>query len=151
MSTTRSRDPYPLTWEIPLLILLLVATGAALGVHVARGVANLVTGHGWAWPTGTDQVVLSLPAVVTGNATAGLTTGATGASPALLWVSLVLVQLTLWVVMVIGGTYAYTRWRPGRTRGMATRAQAEQLLGLSRLRRNRAVIRPDLYGKEATR
>lgn len=151
MSTTRSRDPYPLTWEIPLLILLLVVTSAALGVHVARGGANLVTGHGWAWPTGTDQVVLSLPAVITGDATAGLATGATGASAVALWVSLVLVQLALCGGMVIGGTYAYTRWGPGRTRGMATRAQAEQLLGLSRLRRNRAIIRPDLYGKEATR
>lgn len=151
MSSTRPRDPYPLTWEIPLLILLLVVTSAALSVHVARGVANLATGHGWAWPTGTDQVVLSLPAVITGNATAGLATGATGASPVDLWVSLVLVQLALWVVMVISGAYAYTRWGPGRTRGMATRTEAEQLLGLSRLRRNRAIIRPDLHGKQTNR
>ena len=151
MSATRSKDPYPLTWEIPLGILILIATIAGLGVHVARAVANLATGHGWTWPPTTDEVVLSLPAVIGGDATAGLVPGATGASQGALWAALILVQTALLVVMTIGGVYGYTRWGPGRARGMATRAEAEQLLGLSRLRKNKATIRPDLYGKGATR
>jgi hypothetical protein len=39
------------------------------------------------------------------------------------------------------------RWGPGRTRGVATGAEAEQLLGVARLRRSRKIVRPDLYGK----
>ena len=151
MSATRSKDPYPLTWEIPLGILILIAAAAALGVHVARAVANLVTGHGWTWPPGSDELVLSLPAVIGGDATAGLVPGAGGASPGVLWAALIVVQLALLVGMTIGGIYSYTRWGPGRARGMATRAEAEQLLGLSRLRKNKAIIRPDLYGKGARR
>jgi hypothetical protein len=38
------------------------------------------------------------------------------------------------------------RWGPGRLRGMASRGEAERLLGVTRLRKVRAVVRPDLYG-----
>lgn len=151
MSATRSKDPYPWTWEIPLGILTLIATALALGVHLARAIANLLTGHGWTWPPTTDEVVLSLPAVIGGDATAGLTPGASGTSPGALWTALILVQTVLLIVMVVGGMYGYTRWGPGRTRGMATRAEAEQLLGLTRLHNNKAIIRPDLYSKKGLR
>ncbi len=151
MSATRTKDPYPLTWEIPLAILIAIAAVAAFGVHLARAIANLTTGHGWTWPPGSDELVLSLPAVIGGNSTAGLVTGTTGTTPGVLWAVLIIVQIVLLIVMTIGGIYAYTRWGPGRTRGMATRAEAEQLLGLSRLRKNKAIIRPDLYGKGVMR
>ena len=39
------------------------------------------------------------------------------------------------------------RWGPGRLRGMASRGEAERLLGVTRLRKVRAVVRPDLYRK----
>ena len=39
------------------------------------------------------------------------------------------------------------RWGPGRLRGMASRGEAERLLGVTRLRKVRSVVRPDLYGK----
>lgn len=151
MSANRSKDPYPWTWEIPVGILVLIATAVALGVHVARAIANLATGHGWTWPNVSDELVLSLPAVIGGDATAGLMPGAGGASPGALWAALIVVQTALLIAMVVGGIYSYTRWGPGRTRGMATRAEAEQLLGLSRLRKNKTLIRPDLYGKGTPR
>jgi hypothetical protein len=37
------------------------------------------------------------------------------------------------------------RWGPGRLRGMASRGEAERLLGVTRLRKVRSVVRPDLY------
>jgi hypothetical protein len=37
------------------------------------------------------------------------------------------------------------RWGPGRIHGMASPGQADRLLGQARLRRNAAVIRPDLH------
>lgn len=43
------------------------------------------------------------------------------------------------------------RWGPRRVRSMATRAQAEQMLGRTRLRKASAVVRPDLYGKDRNR
>ena len=39
------------------------------------------------------------------------------------------------------------RWGPARMKGMASRGEAERLLGVTRLRKVRAVVRPDLYGK----
>ena len=43
------------------------------------------------------------------------------------------------------------RWGPHRVQGMATRAEAEQMLGRTRLRKASAVVRPDLYGKQRSR
>ena len=45
--------------------------------------------------------------------------------------------------------WAYQRWGPGRMRGMATAAEAEKLLGVTRLRKVAGILRPDLYGKHA--
>jgi hypothetical protein len=39
------------------------------------------------------------------------------------------------------------RWGPGRLRGMASRGEAERLLGVTRQRKVRSVVRPNLYGK----
>jgi hypothetical protein len=38
-------------------------------------------------------------------------------------------------------------WGPARMKGMASSVEAVRLLGITRLRKNRAVVRPDLYGK----
>ena len=51
---------------------------------------------------------------------------------------------TVWL-----GAWAYQRWGPGRMRGMATAAEAEKLLGVTRLRKVGGIVRPDLYGKHA--
>ena len=49
--------------------------------------------------------------------------------------------------LLAGCGWLVWRIRGGGFKGMATPGQAEQLLGLGRLRRNRALIRPDLYPK----
>jgi len=56
-----------------------------------------------------------------------------------------LLSATIWV-----GVWAYQRWGPGRMRGMATAAEAEKILGVTRLRKVAGIVRPDLYGKHAT-
>src|SRR5205085_682312 len=56
-----------------------------------------------------------------------------------------LLTATTWV-----GLHLYHRWGPGRIRGMATAAEAEKLLGVTRLRKVADIVRPDLYGKHAT-
>ena len=54
----------------------------------------------------------------------------------------------LLVVAAVGWAvkFGLDRWGPARLRGMATAAEAEVLLGRTRLRRHAKVIRPDLYG-----
>lgn len=59
-------------------------------------------------------------------------------------------ELALLAVTAWASTIAYARWGPGRVRGMATKTEAEELLGLRRLRKNRAVVRPDLYPSNTT-
>ncbi|HRI97584.1 MAG TPA: hypothetical protein PLZ93_18335, partial [Nocardioides sp.] len=56
-----------------------------------------------------------------------------------------LLTATIWV-----GVWAHQRWGPGRMRGMATAAEAEKLLGVTRLRKVAGILRPDLYGKHTT-
>ena len=51
----------------------------------------------------------------------------------------------------VGGVLFWRYHRPADARrGMATRAEAEQVLGFSRLRSTKAIIRPDLHGPHAT-
>lgn len=56
------------------------------------------------------------------------------------------------VVVALGcvAIYVLRRWGPGRIQGMATASEAEQLLGVARLRKVADIVRPDLYGKHAS-
>ena len=66
-----------------------------------------------------------------------------------LWGCLVVTELLLlagcgWVC-----ARGYQRWGPGRMMGMATAAEAETLLGITRLRKVAKYVRPDLHGRPA--
>ena len=148
LQTERRHDPYPITWEIPVGALTATIITAALGIHLGRAIANWTAGAGWTWPTGRG-LFSSLPAVLAGSATAGLTTPlATPAAPAVVTGWIVVTEVLLLVGLGIAAVIAMGRWGPGRMRGMATAAQAEATLGLSRLRRVRSIIRPDLHPTE---
>ena len=58
---------------------------------------------------------------------------------------IVVTELAIVVISLLVLKIVLDRWGPGRMKGMASRGEAERLLGLTRLRRNSAVIRPDLY------
>jgi len=164
MQRERLRTPYPWTWEIPAAVTFVVLLGIVVGIQAGRTLANLVTGAGMTWPAADSGGVAvpspigaafwtSLPGVLTGDSAAGLPTPMPDelAPPWLVWaavagIELVFLSLTTWI-----GVKCYTRWGPGRMRGMASAAEAEQLLGLSRLRRVSALVRPDIYGKRPAR
>jgi len=61
-------------------------------------------------------------------------------------VEVVTVMLIVWAVIA-----GMRQWGPARVRGMATRAEADTLLGLQRLRKVAPIVRPDLQGKGARR
>ena len=165
MQRERRRDPYPWSWEPPLAIGIGVLLLATAGIQLGRSLANLVAGAGWTWPTSATARASgpfpspmgsafwsSLPGVLAGHTDAGLPQGAPAshlAAPAVLWACLVASELLLlagcgWVV-----ARGYQRWGPGRMLGMATAAEAEAVLGITRLRKVAQYVRPDLHGRPA--
>lgn len=149
MQVERRRNPYPLTWEVPVGILATAALLLVLAVHLGRGLANWFADAGWHWPA-PSALFSSLPAVLGGDPDAGLDNtlpAAASASEVLGWVGTA--EILAVILLVVAAVYGLRRWGPGRLKGMATAAEAEASLGLSRLRRVRRVIRPDLYPPRA--
>jgi hypothetical protein len=144
---SRRHDPYPWTWEIPLGIALVILMVLVCGVHLGRGIANVLGGAGWAFPRRVE-LFRSLPAVLRGDAAAGLA-GLNGSlsSPTAVWTWVVATEAVLLAVGAFLLKLVVDRWGPGRLRGMASRGEAERLLGVTRLRKVRSVVRPDLYRK----
>ena len=147
MQRARRTNPYPFTWEIPLTATVAMVLLLVLGIHAGRAGANFVAGGGLTLPS-REALFTSVAGVLGGDAGAGLS-GATahlaGAAAVRVWVAIIetlILALIVWV-----GKVSFDRWGPGRIQGMATRTEAERLLGRSRLRRAGAVVRPDLYGK----
>jgi len=134
-----------MTWEIPLAGVVGVVMTLILGLHLARALANAVAGNGWRF-TPQDELFTALPDLLAGDAAAGLTHLVHPAGPVALHVWMTGVELLAVIVMAIAVKYGLGRWGPGRIQGMASRGEAEQLLGVARLRKVAPVVRPDLYG-----
>lgn len=151
MQRARRNDPYPFTWEIPAAIFAGVLLVLVLGVHLARAVANLLGGAGWGWPV-REELFRSLPGILGGDSGAGLPSvfrGGVGRTA--LWTSIGITELLLLILLGWALKIGLDRWGPHRVQGMATRTEAERMLGRTRLRKASAVVRPDLYGKERKR
>ena len=144
LQADRRRNPYPYTWEIPIGIFTGWFLLAGLGIHLGRALANWVAGAGWTWPTG-RALYTSIPAILAGNPTAGLAISDGAASPAALHAWLIATQLVILAAYTVVLIWAGRRWGPGRMKGMASPTEAEHVLGLTRLRRNATLIRPDLH------
>lgn len=139
MQRERRHNPYPWTWEIPVGVACGVLLMLAVGVHLGNGLAHLTTGHGWTWPA-PAQLFASLPTVLT-NPTDGI-----GVHTWILTVELLLLGSLTWAAVT-----SWQRWGPSRLKGVATRDQAEQVLGLTRLHKVAGVVRPDLHRTRPTR
>jgi hypothetical protein len=162
MQRERRRDPYPWTWEIPVGVTLAIVWVFVIGVQLGRSGANLLADAGWTWPaqdSATNTAFsspmgsafwTSLPGVLAGHSDAGLMrpTPRGLAGPGLVWASVALTEVALLGAIVRAVVSVYRRWGPGRMRGMATAAEAERLLGVTRLRTVAGILRPDLYGKQ---
>lgn len=146
MQRSRRTTPYPLTWEIPAAAVAALLLVLVLAVQIGRSTANLIVGAGWRFVDRTD-LFITVPALLRGDAGAGLEGLVNAASPHLLrWCMAGTCAVFLGLAGLLTNV-ALDRWGPGRLQGMATTAEAEALLGRSRLRRHAHVIRPDLYGR----
>lgn len=149
MQQSRRTTPYPYTWEIPLTATITVVLTLVFAAHIARTLANVFAGAGWDF-TPHAALFTALPGVLGGDARAGLGPGP-AASPVLLYTSLVVVEVVTVTLIIWAVIAGMLQWGPARVRGMATRAEADTLLGLRRLRKVAPVVRPDLHGKAARR
>lgn len=141
----RRTNDYPLTWEPFALAGLALVMVIVLAAHLGRALAGLVAGDGWLWPLHEDLITSVVP-VLRGDPRAGLPPSATvHATPALLRICVAVTELAALAGYVAALTALLRRWGPNRAKGMASRHEAETLLGRTRLRRVRRIIRPDLY------
>lgn len=147
------RDPQPLGqgWEIPVLALCGVALGIGLAALTGLGTASMVAGGGWVWPHGTAAIGHVLSGLCTGHPGRGLPAAQAHRVPGP-WPVYGFVGLceALLVTAAAAGAVLFARWyRPGDARGgLASRREAEQVLGLSVLRQASTIIRPDLYPRQ---
>ena len=143
---SRRQDPYPWTWEMPLAVILAVVVLISFAVHLGRAVANVLAGSDWRFPSRVD-LFTSLPAVLRGDAGAGLDLHGQLASPSSLVACVGATELILLTTTVLLIKLGWDRRGPGRLKGVASPGEAEKFLGVTRLRRSRRIVRPDLYAK----
>lgn len=149
MAGARRQDPYPYTWEVPAVIVVGLALMVALGSQLGRAIACWLSGDGLVFPDRSD-LVTSLPAVLMGHADAGLPAGsACDVTVGSLRWSVGVVDVIVLVVAGWVAWWAMQRWGPWRLQGLASRDEAQRLLGPARLRKAAAVVRPDLRSEAA--
>jgi type IV secretion system protein VirD4 len=143
------RDVMPLTWELPAAAALAWVGVAAMLVPAGRGAASWLTGGGWVWPSTRAGLTASLVGLLAGHPSSGLVSTAASALPAagVVYLVLSLLEVAWLVVSLLGLARWWRTWGPGMREGLAGRGEVEKVLGRSRMRRARAVIRPDLYAK----
>ena len=131
-------------------VLMLLGTAALAGL----GVAAALAGGGWVWPHGSDTIGAVLAGLLGGHPGRGLPPelAARVPGPVAVYLGVAVAEL---VMLAVAAIAVVLFWRYHRTgdarRGMATRGEAAQVLGRSRMRAARAIIRPDLHGPAASR
>jgi hypothetical protein len=152
----RRRDPQPMGqgWEVAVAVIGGALLGFGLAALCGLGSASALFGRGWVWPRGTDTITHVLGGLLTGHPGRGLDPRQARmvAGPLAVYLCVAACELAVIVAAVVGGILVARYRRPGDARrGMATRSEAEQVLGMSRLRGARDIIRPDLYGANASK
>lgn len=154
-SPQQRRDPQPMSrgGEVALVALAGVLLMLALAALAGMGAAAALAGGGWVWPHGSDTISAVLRGLLTGHPGQGLPPELAGRVPgrAAVYSGVAAAELVMLALASAGGVLFWRYHRPGDARrGMATRSEAAQVLGRSRLRAARAIIRPDLHGPAAS-
>lgn len=126
-------------------VLLLVTAAAAAGV----GLSAALFGHGWVWPHGSRSWVHLIGALTHGHPAAAFDAHTATRLPTATVVYACVGVCEAGLVLAAGCCAVWvSHWWRGPTdprRGMATRVETRDALGVTQLRANRHIIRPDLY------
>ncbi len=142
----RRREPYPWTWEPAAAVCATLLGVAVTATQTGRAAANFVSTGTLSFPSTPAGWVTSTPAVLTGNAAAGLSPdGAQPAGPVLLGWCVGVAGALLLAFTVAALVMGWRRFGPGSMQGVASPDEVRATLGLRRLRRNGRLIRPDLH------
>jgi hypothetical protein len=152
----RRRDPQPMGqgWEVAVAVLGGALLGLGLAALCGLGAASALFGRGWVWPHGTDTITHVIGGLLAGHPGRGLDARQARmvARPLAVYLFTAACELAVIGVAIVGAVLVARYRRPGDARGgMATRGEAEQVLGIRRLRGARDIIRPDLYGPTASK
>lgn len=145
----RTRDPQPLGRgaEIAFVVLSGVLVVLGLTALAGLGAASALAGGGWVWPTGGDSIGHVLAGLLAGEPGRGLPAELQDRvpGPVAVYSAVAAAELATVAASAAAGSVVWRYHRPGDSRrGMATRTEAAQILGRSRLRQARPIIRPDL-------
>lgn len=153
MSMERSRrDRFsthrvPLTWEVPTAVLLATLFCGLCTPLVVQGVVGLATTGEWAWPT--DHLIEAYAGLLQGHFGHGLPHGLAAALPPdrVMWALTVIGEVLVLGAVVVVGFWLRELAGADSRHGLAASSQAAEALGLPRLRKTAAVVRPDLYAR----
>lgn len=151
MSMERSRrdrlnsHSIPLTWDLPLLMGMVVVALVSMTPLVVQGFVCFVVAGDFVWPTG--EWPTALLGLAHGHFAVGLPAGVAGALPAheVLWAATAVAEIAALCGVAVVASRVRELLGMGTRRGLATRAQARDALGVAVLRRKAAVVRPDLH------
>ena len=146
----RRRDPQPVSqgWEIAAAAIGGALLGLGLAAVAGLGLASAMFGGGWVWPHGADTIGHVIDGVLTGHPGRGLPSAQLKlvASPGAVYCCIAGCELIVLALAVTASALVARYRRPNDARsGMASRSEAEQVLGISTLRGAKEIIRPDLY------
>lgn len=149
MPNQRQRDPMP--WsrggEVALVAVTAVLLVFVLAALLGLGISAALFGDGWVWPHGTDTIGQVLEGLLSGRPGQGLAANDAARVPGRGAVySCIVVCELLSIAAAIASSVLALRWvRPDDARrGMASRAEAQHVLGIRRMRGVARLIRPDL-------
>jgi hypothetical protein len=151
MSMERSRrdrfatHTVPLTWETPVALLFAGLFLILITPLVVQGLVGWATSRQFTWPS--RHLLEAYGGLLHGQFGTGLRRGVEAGLPPdpVMWLLTIPGEL-----MVLGSSIVVELWMrdlagSSSRHGLATATQAAEALGLPRLRKSAAVIRPDLY------
>ncbi|MCW2765398.1 MAG: hypothetical protein JWO11_1357 [Nocardioides sp.] len=132
-------DVLPLTWEVPAAVLLAWLLTAVLALPFGQGLAYVVTGGSFVWPT---DLVASLSGLFGG--TPGLGVDVAPPTRGLVYACVAATELAAATLAVAGLIWWWRTAGPGAQYGLANRTEARHVLGPGALSKRASTIRPDL-------
>jgi hypothetical protein len=150
----RRRDPQPISqgWEAAVAVIGSAVILLVLAALFGTGGASVLFGRGWVWPHGAGTAAHVIGGLLTGHPGRGFDPQQRRllAVPPLVYVCVVVSEFAAITAAAVVGVLIVRYRRPNDARGgMATRRDAERVLGLSTLNHARSIIRPDLYPRAA--